>query len=592
MKKILAALVWLALSGGAMAQSPGMGSPMVPVGGGMSANGSNAILPQARTNLGIGFGVAPGTPRNPLPSDDTNAGYTTTSIWLGADGKTIWTPQRVTAGKALWEPTTIVARPLDVQGSAGVAYGVVCLSTAYCGTGVATPKAIQLTRASDSTTKDVLFLSNGELDVATGDAFCANTTCNMTTLYDQSGSGLNCTNSAANAPLWSSTNTVNGRRAIVFNSRAHAVTNLSTLAIYCTFATLSWNPSSSSVLMSGIILNSKSESRVLVEEPAGTRGFTTEFGNNGWALTGLNRFCGSSGAGSSEANPQTFGFTLNSSTFTCFQGDTVTSAASAAGASFTGGHIGTSTVGSALNADMIALILWPSTLSNANFILAQQSLASLTSTPPQVSDVVMIDGDSMSMGAGSSFDNSWPRLTAPFLSRPVRMYNISLFGQSLSTMVTNISAKASGLYSSSYRTFTVILLAGVNDIRSSTAIGTIEANFQTYISTIHALGSNARVLLATYPVQCDISNNSGQLTELQQMNNWIYSLPLGGGGSNPDGIVDFFADPSIGPGSYSAGNSWFCGSPNANSPDGQHPTDLTMGYFAPIAASAINNVLQ
>src|SRR3954447_24478799 len=44
----------------------------------------------------------------------------------------------------------------------------------------------QVTRQSDSTTKDIGVLSDGYADAAAQDAFCANTVCFITKLYDQS----------------------------------------------------------------------------------------------------------------------------------------------------------------------------------------------------------------------------------------------------------------------------------------------------------------------------------------------------------------------------------------------------------------------
>jgi hypothetical protein len=44
-------------------------------------------------------------------------------------------------------------------------------------------------RASDSTTKDIGFVSGGLADTATQDTFCSGTTCTITIVYDQSGHG-------------------------------------------------------------------------------------------------------------------------------------------------------------------------------------------------------------------------------------------------------------------------------------------------------------------------------------------------------------------------------------------------------------------
>ncbi|MFE9425993.1 alpha-L-arabinofuranosidase B [Kitasatospora sp. NPDC006697] len=56
----------------------------------------------------------------------------------------------------------------------------------------------QLKRASDSTTKDIGLLSTGGYaDAAAQDSFCANTSCVITVIYDQSGKGNNLTQAPA-----------------------------------------------------------------------------------------------------------------------------------------------------------------------------------------------------------------------------------------------------------------------------------------------------------------------------------------------------------------------------------------------------------
>jgi Alpha-L-arabinofuranosidase B, catalytic len=55
-----------------------------------------------------------------------------------------------------------------------------------------TGKAMQIERASDSTTKDIYILSNGQFDVATAESFCSGTTCSVSIAYDQTAGSV-CT---------------------------------------------------------------------------------------------------------------------------------------------------------------------------------------------------------------------------------------------------------------------------------------------------------------------------------------------------------------------------------------------------------------
>jgi hypothetical protein len=84
---------------------------------------------------------------------------------------------------------------LDLYPTAAAAYSVRKLRTAYTGS------AIRVRRSSDNTEQDIGFDSNGNLDTSSLTTFCSGTNGFVTTWYDQSGNGLNQTQStAANQP--------------------------------------------------------------------------------------------------------------------------------------------------------------------------------------------------------------------------------------------------------------------------------------------------------------------------------------------------------------------------------------------------------
>lgn len=90
--------------------------------------------------------------------------------------------------------------PGDISASASAFWGLRGYSVANALAGV---KAVNIVRASDSTTADIVILPSGRLDVATATAFCASTTCKVVTLYDQTGHGYNATQGAdANRPVF------------------------------------------------------------------------------------------------------------------------------------------------------------------------------------------------------------------------------------------------------------------------------------------------------------------------------------------------------------------------------------------------------
>lgn len=78
--------------------------------------------------------------------------------------------------------------PGDVTTGWQAWYGLRAFSKAVAATG--TQKAINVRRTSDSATMDILILPTGRLDVATLTTFLTSTTGFVTKIYDQSGNGL------------------------------------------------------------------------------------------------------------------------------------------------------------------------------------------------------------------------------------------------------------------------------------------------------------------------------------------------------------------------------------------------------------------
>jgi hypothetical protein len=99
--------------------------------------------------------------------------------------------------------------PVDVlPGAATAASCARQLSRSYSG------PLCQVQRASDSATMDLYANTNGDLDPTGAALFCANTTCAVSVLYDQSGNGNNFTQStAASQPSFTRSLTALGGRA-------------------------------------------------------------------------------------------------------------------------------------------------------------------------------------------------------------------------------------------------------------------------------------------------------------------------------------------------------------------------------------------
>lgn len=107
---------------------------------------------------------------------------------------------------------------LDEYSGAAGGYSLRKLRTEYTG------YAIEVTRQSDSTTENIGFDSNNDLDTSTLATFCAGTNCAVTTWYDQGTSGSNATTlNFTKSPVIYTTSsdliTVNGKPAMLFEDQ-------------------------------------------------------------------------------------------------------------------------------------------------------------------------------------------------------------------------------------------------------------------------------------------------------------------------------------------------------------------------------------
>lgn len=125
---------------------------------------------------------------------------------------------------------------LDLYPNAAAAYSVRKLRTAYTGS------AIRVRRSSDNAEQNIGFTALGNLDTTSLTSFCGSSNGFVTTWYDQSGNGLNVTQTtAANQPQIVSSGSVilqNSKPAIYFDG-INDVLNGIALSNYITASTFS-----------------------------------------------------------------------------------------------------------------------------------------------------------------------------------------------------------------------------------------------------------------------------------------------------------------------------------------------------------------
>jgi lysophospholipase L1-like esterase len=561
------------------------------------ANGALSALPLPRTD--------DVTTRAPCYNDDASRGYTPGNLWLSPSG-TLYQAIATTPGlSAVWPPfagesstslnypasssSTVpfigsAARPLDIQtiGPFGFAYGTRLLSSAYSG------PAFTVQRLSDNTTKNIGFLADGSLDTQSLDGFLAGSCGRIITWFDQSGNGINATQSnVQNAPTIVPLRRLGNARSVMFDARPEG--NGSSEP-YC-------GPTQTTLTISMPTGSTLSGSAVSIYAIGGIQsaGHNTSFfslsdSNGHLLIVGANWQWSAPGAASGVAalggGPPAFGPGLGgmdtpnvvslisgSSGASFYHNDGQSSGKLAIG-TITGGTLGASAFGSAMGfVDLAAVIVYPAAHTQMQQMSILASLYSQFAIRPQVRDVFVADGDSHTDGYGASFQQTWLRKMGSMLNRPsLALANVAVYGETAATRLQNFSANVAPALSRSARNKVVALYAGWNDIAIlSTTPQQLLQIYQEYGALVHQYG--AKFLAVGSPLR---GASSAQIAVMQQFNALL--------AENWQGFADGFVDLSQCNPGLGLTSGWGSGTPNLFFSDTIHFNDA--GYSAIGAAVA------
>jgi lysophospholipase L1-like esterase len=257
-------------------------------------------------------------------------------------------------------------------------------------------------------------------------------------------------------------------------------------------------------------------------------------------------------------------------------GTTVGAAASSAQA---GGTIGNN---AALNFPSMllasAFIEYGRALSATEQANARVALNQTFGIQPQVQDIWVADGDSITQGYRDTALQTYPEKARRLITMPLRVYNTAYYGQTMADRISRFSYNIQPIYNPKARNFMVSIFAGTNDIVASNATGaSIYANIVSYVAAVHALGSNARCIVAEMLPRAGLT--AGQTTQWQALNALIDANTAGS-----DYVVHLTQDPTMGPASATANTALYA--------DGTHPTDAGYSYLAPWFAAAVTSQLR
>jgi hypothetical protein len=215
---------------------------------------------------------------------------------------------------------------------------------------------------------------------------------------------------------------------------------------------------------------------------------------------------------------------------------------------------------------VFACAIWDRALSNTEVSDAYQNFASLataaslTSVAPRL---FYFEGDSISGG----FTYAWP-YQAGLIAKPMLAHNNAVSGSTIANLVTR-STEIDASYASGS---TLVVLIGANDLVGLGAT-TWLTNLRAYLVARKAVGW--RIVLCTPTPATTSGFNTQRALVLATMRGW-------NGDGTVDYLIDFAADPTMGPDSAASNTSLYA--------DGLHPTTFGQSILANCAVTVLNRI--
>jgi hypothetical protein len=224
--------------------------------------------------------------------------------------------------------------------------------------------------------------------------------------------------------------------------------------------------------------------------------------------------------------------------------------------------------GTTLTAGMkvFACAIWDRALSDSEVkdaydnLLSLATAASLTAVAQRL---FYFEGDSISGG----YSYSWPYQAGP-LGKPMLGHVSAVSGSTIASMVSRASTTDSYYTSGS----TLVVLIGANDL-VSLGSATWLTNLRAYLVARKATGW--RIVLCTPTPATTSGFNTQRALALATLRGW-------NGDGTVDYVIDFAADPTMGPDAAASNTSLYG--------DGLHPTTFGQSLLANCAVSTLNRI--
>jgi hypothetical protein len=398
-------------------------------------------------------------------------------------------------------------------------YGTVALS-GWAGS------CCDVVRASDSTSQTIGFV-HGQIDMASALTFAGGSALSISKWYDQSGNGLDATQgTAANRPNLNALNVVNGIQAIGFDGSngSPVITKQLTLP-------------------AGVALDITNFSCAFIGRQTASGG--TDSSIVALSITGATAanwrvFQGPSLVATSTQTTSTYAPTnpisqvltrgVTNGTKHYLADRAFARTATTGTGTSAGGIIGNTTVGTERGFfEAVAIVLFASELSTVNATATQTALeapfVSATSIQRVFTDTVILEGDSICLGTGTTLNQNSTRQLWSALKRPTRLLNNGVFGATLNSFAASTTGHFAIFTGWTQTTTAYVCEACTNDFASAStnqglagkptiaAGGTGYAVSSTFnVTTAGGTGTQAIISVTT--------NSSGVVTTINNMSNF------------------------------------------------------------------------
>ena len=472
-------------------------------------------------------------------------------------------------GRATWDQSRKGASPFIssmTNNTPVFAGGFTKMLSGYAG------NCCKVIRASDSAQLDIPFLADGIVDTNLMKIFAGSSTLKLVTWYDQSGNGSDATQATdSNRGLLDLNTLKNGAPSL-----AGGVYDLPVgVVITSTKNASAWS-----------VVGNMSLRLTNIPFMLGTGGFGLQLGPFGTVSSSSIINGTQTGFGTAQSLPNENGVAvgLNSTTsaVTYYRNNYSVSLGAATSATTTGGqwNYGGSSFGGTNQSDTYAMVAFNAGLSASDAAMMEYGLSQSYSIPIAPKASVIIQGDSITVGAGGPTSYWWnyTKNLNEYIGDQISVLTFGASGQTLQGMVSETTTYETPTFKTGIPNI-IIMAGGINDIEfGGASAATLEASITSWASTVHTAGFIAGMV--TLYNRCVTGGyTSGMDTQARLLNTWI--LQNSGSGKTLDFAVDVNLEPTFNP----------CWNVPNDSADNLHPSIQGYGKVAPLFAQQISNVL-